>query len=131
MSDLITKTPVFLPVNKKLSFHDQRLRAEQFRDQLIELLNESGPMGSTDLVKATGRSINTVREYMSKLIKAGRARSVVVANPINGGATVMAIYSSVSEADQPDEPQQSVKAAYPLHHFRDPFVAALFGPARV
>jgi hypothetical protein len=93
---------------------------------------EHGPMGSTELVALTGSKMNTIREYMSKLVNEGRALSELIANPVNGGRTVMAIYS-VGDGTIPQKGEVAKRETvtqYPLHHVRDSLVTALFGPAK-
>ncbi len=107
-------------------------RREKFREILINLLTEKGPMGSRDLVDYTGSKIGKVRDYMNKLVNEGRANSELIPNPRNAGRTVIALYSVGDGARTvaSDSLKQSSCRIYPPNHRRDFLVTALFGPAK-
>lgn len=107
--------------------------AAQFRDLLIDLLNEHGPLKAAQLVDLTGSKLTTVREYMSKLVNDGRAASKRMPNPVTNGFTWFALYS-VGDGLAPlkgETPKQKTLTTYPLHHVRHPQDIAFFGPARI
>ena len=134
---MILQMPILNPApipqrGDKMSRDEQRQKAAMFRDLLIDLLNEHGPLKAAQLVALTGSKLSTVREYMSKLTHEGRAISTHVPAPGNGGAGWVAMYSA-GDGLAPlkgECAKQRTLTKYPLHHVRDELVAALFGAAR-
>jgi hypothetical protein len=61
--------PVFNPApipqrGQALTYKQKCEQAAQFRDLLVELLTEHGPLTAAQLVAYTGSKLTTVRDYM-------------------------------------------------------------------
>ena len=119
--------PRFLPIpTTKGSRAKQRKTSAAFRNALLDLLSEDGPMGSRDLAELTGSTVNTVRDYLQALMKSGLVESEKVKgrNHPTGG-TVMCMYRIVVD-DLPTH--QSTATGYSRNQVSDPYAlpAAFF-----
>jgi len=136
---MILQIPVLIPRtvpqrSAKITQARQRENANMFREVLLDLLQQHGPLKVSQFIEFTGASATTVREYMCKLINEGRAVSTRTPNGLLKGAGWVAVYS-LSDGSIPPKGEmlkQMTVTSYPLNHVRDPYAlpANFFGPAR-
>lgn len=108
----------------------QREAAQGFRETLINLLAQYGPLSVKALVELTGSPPSTIRDYMGKLDEDGRVLTEKVTGAAHStGGTRTALYSLPGSeiTGKCADVIQMIRTTYPLNHKRDFLVSALFG----